>query len=84
VASRDGKPLPNGTATDVTDVIGVGRMIDGWDEAVTGLKAGDQAEFASMISEFDTVEEMKADLTKGVEVSRTADGEAVDCGLRRG
>lgn len=108
VASRDGEALEDGTATDVTYVIGVGGMIDGLDEAVTGLKAGDEAdfastlvggalegeaadihvtvkkvseqilpevddEFASMISEFDTVDEMKADLAKGVEASLEAE-----------
>jgi trigger factor len=49
VASRDGEALPDGTATDVTYVIGVGGMIDGLDEAVTGLKAGDEADFASTL-----------------------------------
>ncbi|MEE9965037.1 MAG: trigger factor [Propionicimonas sp.] len=102
VATRDGEPLADGTAEDLTYVIGVGGMIDGLDEAVTGLSAGESAEFAStlvggelegepaditvtvkkvaeqtlpeiddefasMISEFDTVEEMKADLAKAVE-----------------
>ncbi len=107
-ASRDSEPLPDGTAEDVTYVIGVGGMIAGLDDAVTGLKAGEEAEFAStlvggalegepadikvtvkkvaeqtlpeiddefasMISEFDTVEEMKADLAKGVEASLAAE-----------
>ncbi len=102
VGSRDGKPLPDATAEGVTYVIGSGGMIDGLDEAVTGLKAGASAdfsstlvggalegepadikvtvtkvaeqklpevddEFASMISEFDTAEEMRADLTQRVE-----------------
>lgn len=108
VASRDGEVLPDGTAEDLTYVIGSGGMIDGLDEAVTGLKAGEVAEFsstlvggalqgeaaevkvtvkkvseqtlpevddefASMISEFDTVEEMKADLAKAVESSLLAE-----------
>jgi len=102
VGSRDGEPLPDATAEDVTYIIGSGGMIDGLDEAVTGLKAGESAEFAStlvggalegepaditvtvskvseqtlpevddefasMISEFDSVQEMQADLTRGVE-----------------
>lgn len=102
VGSRDGEPLPDATAEDITYVIGTGGMIDGLDAAVTGLSAGESAEFsstlvggalegepaditvtvskvseqqlpevddefASMISEFDTVEEMEADLTRGVE-----------------
>jgi trigger factor len=108
VASRDGEALEDGTASDLNYVIGVGGMIDGLDEAVTGLKAGEEAEFAStlvggalegepadikvtvkkvseqtlpevddefasMISEFDTVEEMKADLAKAVEASLEAE-----------
>ncbi|WP_415153907.1 trigger factor [Propionicimonas sp.] len=102
VGKRDGETLQDATADDVTYVIGTGGMIDGLDEAVTGLSAGDTAEFAStlvggplegepaditvtvgkvseqklpevdddfaqLISEFDTVEEMRADLTKAVE-----------------
>ena len=94
--------FPDATAEDVTYIIGSGGMIDGLDEAVTGLKAGESAEFAStlvggalegepaditvtvskvseqtlpevddefasMISEFDSVQEMQADLTRGVE-----------------
>lgn len=102
VGSRDGEALPDATAENVTYVIGSGGMIDGLDEAVTGLSAGEEAtfastlvggplegepaditvtvtkvaeqklpelddEFAQLISEFDTVEEMRADLTKRVE-----------------
>jgi trigger factor len=108
VASRDGEPLSDGTASDVNYVIGSGGMIDGFDEAVTGLTAGEETEFAStliggalegepadikvtvkkvseqnlpevddefasMISEFDTVEEMKADLAKAVTASLVAE-----------
>lgn len=108
VATRDGEALADGTASDVTYVIGSGGMIDGLDDAVIGLKAGDEAdfastlvggamegepadikvtvkkvseqvlpevddEFASMISEFDTVEEMKADLAKAVEANLEAE-----------
>jgi trigger factor len=102
VGSRDGETLPDATAENVTYVIGSGGMIEGLDEAVTGLSAGEEAEFAStlvggalegepaditvtvskvseqnlpevdddfaqLISEFDTVEEMRADLTTRVE-----------------
>ena len=108
VGSRDGEQLADATAEGVTYVIGSGGMIDGLDEAVTGLKAGESAEFAStlvggalegepaditvtvskvseqtlpevddefasMISEFDTGEEMQADLTQGVEEYLTAE-----------
>lgn len=102
VGTRDGEPLEDASAEGVSYVLGSGGMIDGLEEAVIGLKAGDTAEFsstlvggafegepaditvtvkkvneqklpelddefASMISEFDTVEEMKADLAKAVE-----------------
>ncbi len=102
VGSRDGETLPDATAENVTYVIGSGGMIDGLDEAVTGLSAGQEAtfsstlvggplegepaditvtlvkvseqqlpevddDFAQLISEFDTVEEMRADLTTSVE-----------------
>lgn len=108
VASRDGESLPDGTAEEINYVIGAGGMIDGLDEAVTGLQVGETAEFAStlvggtlegepadikvtikkvsqqdlpevddefasMISEFDTVEEMKADLAKAVSASLEAE-----------
>ena len=101
LGSRDGEPLADATAEGVTYRIGSGGMIDGLDEAVTGLSAGESAtfastlvggelegepaditvtvtkvseqelpavddEFAQLVSEFDTVEEMKADLTSSV------------------
>jgi trigger factor len=102
VGTRDGEPLPDATADNVSYVIGSGGMIDGLDEAVTGLGAGEEATFAStlvggalegepaditvtvskvseqnlpevdddfaqLVSEFDTVEEMRADLAERVE-----------------
>ncbi len=102
VGTRDGEPLPDATAENVTYVIGSGGMIDGLDGAVTGLSAGEEATFAStlvggalegepaditvtvskvseqnlpevdddfaqLVSEFDTVEEMRADLAERVE-----------------
>jgi trigger factor len=102
VGTRDGEPLPDATAENVTYVIGSGGMIDGLDDAVTGLGAGEEATFAStlvggalegepaditvsvskvseqnlpevdddfaqLVSEFDTVEEMRADLAERVE-----------------
>ena len=108
VGTRDGESLPDATADDVSYIIGSGGMIDGLDDAVTGLSAGASAtfastlvggplegepaditvtvnkvneqtlpeiddEFAAMISEFDTVEEMRADLAKGVEQLLAAD-----------
>lgn len=100
--SRDGEPLPDATAEGITYKIGSGGMLDGLDEAVTGLAAGESAdfssalvggplagevadihvtvvkvskqqlpdlddEFAQLVSEFDSVEDMRADLARGVE-----------------
>ncbi|RMB57806.1 trigger factor [Tessaracoccus antarcticus] len=103
VASQDGKELSDATASGITYKIGEGvGMLEGLDEAVIGLKAGESKtftsqlvggdfrgqdaditvtvakvseqelpavddEFAQMISEFDTVEEMREDLRKAVE-----------------
>lgn len=97
--SRDGVDLPEASAEGVTYRVGAGGMLDGLDEAVTGLKAGEQAsftstlvggplrgeevditvtvtkvaeqhlpdlddDFAQLASEFDTVEQMRADLAE--------------------
>ena len=99
VGSRDGEPLPEASAEGISYVIGSGGMLDGLDEAVTGLSAGDTTtfsstlvggslrgeesditvtvqkvssrelpelddDFAQLVSEFDTVDEMKADLAE--------------------
>ena len=97
VATQDGEPLPDATADDLEYTVGSGQMLDGLDEAVIGLSAGESAqftstlvggplkdeaadievtvsavqaqelpepddEFAQLASEFDTIEEMRADL----------------------
>ena len=102
VASRDGEPLENGSSEGVTYVIGTEGMLDGLEEAVTGLSAGESAQFSStlvggefegepadiavtvtkvssrelpevdddfaqLVSEFDTADEMRADLAKNAE-----------------
>ncbi len=103
VATQDGQELPDATAEGIAYKVGQERnMLEGLDEAVTGLKAGESKkftstlvggqfrgqeadievtvktvseqelpaiddEFAQMISEFDTVEEMKEDLQKAAE-----------------
>lgn len=102
VGTRDGEELQDATAEGVSYTIGSGGMLDGLDEAITGLSAGESAdfsstlvggpltgepadihvtvtkvseqqlpdvddEFAQLISEFDTVEEMRADLAQGVD-----------------
>lgn len=95
-ATADGEPIEGGQATGVSYQIGKGGMIDGLDEAVTGLSAGESTtfrtklvgthegeevdcevtvtavkeqqlpelddEFAQLASEFDTLEELKADV----------------------
>lgn len=101
IASIDGEEVEDGSATGLTYKVGSGGMLEGLDEAVTGLSAGDTAaftselvggpaqgkqadvtvtvtkvqsetlpevddEFAQMVSEFDTVEEMRADLADAV------------------
>lgn len=109
VASQDGVTLPEATAEGVTYKIGQDtNMLDGLDEAVLGLSAGESKtftstlmggqfrdqeadievtvksvseqelpavddEFAQLISEYDTVEEMKEDLRKGAEQQVKAD-----------
>jgi trigger factor len=97
-ASRDGEPLPDATAEGLDYEVGSGGMLDGLDEAVTGLSAGESAqfsstlvggpmkgepadievtvtkvqeqelpevddEFAQLASEFDTVAELRADVS---------------------
>jgi trigger factor len=49
VASRDGEPLADASANDVEHTVGSGQMLDGLDEAVTGLSAGESATFASKL-----------------------------------
>ena len=101
-AAQDGEELPEASATGVTLTVGEDSgMLEGLDEAVRGLKAGESKtfastliggpfrgqeaditvtvtqvaeeelpalddEFAQLISEFDTVEEMREDLSKAV------------------
>jgi trigger factor len=48
-ASRDGEPLADATANDVEYTIGSGQMLDGLDEAVIGLSAGESATFSSTL-----------------------------------
>ncbi|MFI6942689.1 trigger factor [Streptomyces sp. NPDC050418] len=98
-AKVDGEVLEDGVASDVSYTIGSGELLDGIDEAVTGLEAGGEAtftsqlkggsaegkdaevtvkvsqvaarelpelddDFAQLASEFDTLEELKADSRK--------------------
>ncbi|NLT30540.1 MAG: trigger factor [Propionibacterium sp.] len=101
-ATKDGEDLDDAEAEGLTYRVGAGGMLDGLDEALTGLSAGESNdfsstlvggpdmgteadihvtvtkvqeqelpelddEFAQMVSEFDTVEEMTADLRTGLE-----------------
>jgi trigger factor len=98
--SNEGAPLEEASAQGISYILGSGGMLDGLDEAVTGLKAGDTTtftstlvggalrgqeadvkvtvnkvssrelpelndDFAQLVSEFDTLDEMKADLADG-------------------
>jgi trigger factor len=49
MASRDGEPLADATAEDVEFTIGSGQMVEGLDEAVIGLSAGESATFSSTL-----------------------------------
>ncbi|MEU8720988.1 trigger factor [Streptomyces antimycoticus] len=104
-AKVDGEVLEDGVATGVTYTIGSGELLDGIDEAVTGLEAGGEAtftselkggsaqgkeaevsvkvsevkarelpelddDFAQLASEFDTLEELRADSRKRLEQSK--------------
>jgi trigger factor len=49
VASQNGEPLPDATAEGLEYVVGSGEMLDGLDDAVTGLSAGESATFTSTL-----------------------------------
>jgi trigger factor len=104
-ASKDGEPIEEAQATGLSYQVGKGNMLDGLDEALRGMKAGDSTtfstqlvggelagqdvdvevkvsavkqqelpevdeEFAQTASEFDTVEELTADLRTRLERSK--------------
>jgi trigger factor len=100
-ATKDGEPVEGGQATGISYQIGSGQLVDGIDDAVTGLSAGESAtfrttllgtnagdevdctvtvtavkeqelpdlddDFAQMASEFDTLDELRADLRERAE-----------------
>jgi trigger factor len=107
-AKVDGEVLEDGVAEGVTYTIGSGELLEGIDEAVTGLEAGGDAtftselkggsaqgkeaevsvkvtevkarelpelddDFAQLASEFDTLEELRADSRKRLEQSKKYD-----------
>ncbi len=49
VASKDGEVLEDATAEDLEYTVGSHQMIDGLDEAVTGLSAGESNTFSSVL-----------------------------------
>ena len=49
IATKDGEPLPDATAEGLEYEIGTSGMLDGLDEAVTGLSAGESADFVSTL-----------------------------------
>ena len=49
VATKDGKDLDGGTANDLSYEVGSASMIDGLDEALTGLSVGDEKSFETAL-----------------------------------
>jgi trigger factor len=49
VATQNGEALPDATAEDLEYTVGSGQMLDGLDEAVTGLSAGESKTFTSIL-----------------------------------
>ncbi|WP_436787017.1 trigger factor [Yinghuangia sp. YIM S10712] len=107
-AKVDGEILEDGVATGLSYVVGSGTMLDGLDEAVTGLSAGEDKtftseltggegegrtadvkvtvtsvkvkelpelddDFAQLASEFDTLDELKADIKGRLEHTKAHD-----------
>ncbi|WP_280340502.1 trigger factor [Nocardia neocaledoniensis] len=48
-ATVDGEDVPEAATTGLSHEVGSGQLIEGLDEAVTGLKAGESAEFTSTL-----------------------------------
>jgi trigger factor len=49
VATDNGEPLADASAEDIEYTVGSGQMVDGLDEAVRGLSAGESASFRSVL-----------------------------------
>jgi trigger factor len=108
VASQDGETVEDGAAEGITHIVGDEGMVEGLNEAITGLNAGESAtfttelaggaakgqqaeitvtvqkvssvelpevddEWAQLVSEFDTVEEMRDDLASGLDRALAAE-----------
>lgn len=62
-ATKDGEPVDGGQATGVSYQIGSGQLIEGIDEAVTGLSAGDSATFTTTLLGTNAGEELDCTVT---------------------
>ena len=123
-ARVDGQVVEGGTATNVSHEVGSGRLLDGLDEVLVGMSAGDQTtfrstlvggeyagreedvtvtvrsvkekelpplddDFAQLASEFDTLDQLRADIRQRVERGKrlsqlyTARDRALDTLLER-
>ena len=49
VATIDGKPVEGGEANDISYEVGTNRMVDGLDDALVGLKAGESKRFDTQL-----------------------------------
>jgi trigger factor len=67
VGSRDGEPIEDATAAGLSYEVGSANLVDGLDDAVTGLSAGEEATFSTDLN--DEVEE-PADMTVTVKAVR--------------
>ena len=63
VASAGGKPLDGGTANDISYEVGSNTMVDGLDEAVVGLSAGESKRFATTLVGMPEGEQGEVDVT---------------------
>jgi len=62
-AHRDGEPVDGAQATGLTYRVGAGDVIDGLDDAVTGLSAGESTAFSSTLLGDHAGEEVDVDVT---------------------
>ena len=71
-ATRDGEPVEGAEVTGMSYQVGRGGMIDGLDEALVGMKAGDEKTFATQLVSGDLVGE---DVDVAVAVSQVQEQE---------
>ena len=63
VASAGGKPLDGGTANDISYEVGSNTMVDGLDDALVGLSAGESKRFATTLVGMPEGEQGEVDVT---------------------